>query len=192
MALFEAIIHLLDRPEDVLQFLSSLERLAKDASRLYKLIQAQVSSFLDKTSSLEIGEKEIRDKERKCRRLFNCAEIKAQSFRDIVERLFDYADLAEDRIVSMKESFKNGDTGCIANFIAQIKKYLNRCQKAYSNFQEKYNEAIELCEYISEECRVKSVEAKALKITSGVTGAVVASGTSVATLASGAAAAGVT
>lgn len=181
ITLLEVIIHPLDS-EEVLQFVSGLKRLAECANQVSKQLKEVIRS-------LEIEDKEILDEQRKCKSLLVSAETKARSFIDIVKRLFV---LAEDREMSMKESFRNGDTSRIANFTVQIKRYLNRCEKAYSSFREKYDEAIELCKNVSEECRVKSHLAKFCKRATGVTGLVIASGTAITTLASGAYSVGIT
>lgn len=190
MKIIEVLLFVVGHEEDIKFFISTLTKIAEKADHVYKLVRNELGPILQKIKSLPIEEKDLKDQQQQCKRALATAITKARTLVNNVRMLFDYADLEADKACSMKESFRSGPSR-IVNYTEQIKRYLERSQKSYTEFRTKYDEGIDICREVAAKCATKQEEAKSLKIGLGTTGGVAGGVSGVAGVAAGVAALGV-
>ena len=146
------------------------EELVSQVKSIFDWIVETVESAIRGINSLDVKERELKQKLKECKLNLRTAQKSGAIFVRNAQSFFHYADLNKKQVDSIKRSYKSGCKKDIRDYIKQIWQLLQRAQTSHKEFMEKYNTAKESCDGIVEYCESKKTAARNKKIATRVVG----------------------
>ena len=157
--LYEILVHGA-KFADMLELKKQLINLAERAKRVVGIIGDGFKCILEVLVNLPTVDRRVKEQVNEFKSAVATARANGLALLDKVYRFYKYSNLDNDEAQYIKQLYQEKNTERIKTYLKQMRKYLESCEQAYTNFMEAYAHAKSLCLKITEACEIKRGAAK--------------------------------